>query len=218
MNEQAWWFLARASGLVVFVLVVVSTVVGLTISGQTFRGRVTAKSLTDTHESLSLATIGATLVHMGALVADGYEHFGLADLVVPGVSPWRRTGTALGVIAFWLLVVVSLSFYVRKRIGLRVWRALHYLSFVVFVLSLVHGWLDGRDTPNPLVQSMYGTALWLVAYLVSLRLLPDRRRTERSQRAAIRAATFRVKETGVPEQFPDLLPAPDPFVHSGRLR
>jgi DMSO/TMAO reductase YedYZ heme-binding membrane subunit len=137
---------------------------------------------------------------------------------VPGRTPWRTTASALGIVAFWLAVLVTASFYARKLIGLRAWRIFHYTSFAIVVLGLAHGLLSGADTKNRVVQASYIACGLAVVVLTAVRASP-RRRAELANRTAARIATIRVKVTGKHETLPeDGLPAPDPFVLPARLR
>jgi predicted ferric reductase len=68
------------------------------------------------------------------------------------------------------MAVIVASFYLRSRIGGRWWRRLHYLSFAVFVLSLLHGLFAGSDTPNLWAQLLYlataGSLVGLTIYRI----------------------------------------------------
>jgi DMSO/TMAO reductase YedYZ heme-binding membrane subunit len=66
---------------------------------------------------------------------------------------------------------VTLSFYVRRRIGHATWRRIHYLSFVVFLMVTVHGLMSGTDTARAGVRVMYQTAGWSVLGLGIYRAL-----------------------------------------------
>ena len=43
------------------------------------------------------------------------------------------------------MVVIYVSFSLRRRIGVRNWRRLHYLTFAVFGAATVHGLAAGTD-------------------------------------------------------------------------
>ena len=52
----------------------------------------------------------------------------------------------LGQISLYLMAFVVVSFYLKRWISYRLWRTLHYLSFAVFALGLVHGLMSGTDS------------------------------------------------------------------------
>lgn len=181
------WFIIRASGLVAFGLLAASTVWGLLLSTGLFGRSVKAKGLSYVHESLAVGSLLATFTHMAFLTVDEWVPFTIAELLVPGLSAWEPLAVALGVVAMWFMLVITVSFYVRRRIGQRVWRALHYGSFGAYVAAAVHGVTAGTDTANPFVMYLYVGSLALVVGLLVLRVIglpPDRgdrsRRTERN--------------------------------------
>ena len=162
------WIVIRSSGLIAFGLLAAATVWGLVLSLRV-RPR-SAKSMTLAHEALSVGALVATAVHMVALWLHDYLEFTVDELLVPGVSDWRPVAVAWGVVAFYGMVVVTVSFYLRSHIGQRQWRLLHFASFGVFVGALVHGVLAGTDTQHTAVLALYGSAVVAVAVLVAMQL------------------------------------------------
>lgn len=88
-------------------------------------------------------------VHLFALFADSWEHFAWKQLFVPFASAWKSGPVALGIGAFWMLVVVEGTSLVQRRLPRQVWRGLHYLSYPVAVLVGVHAVTAGTDSSNP---------------------------------------------------------------------
>ena len=104
-------------------------------------------------------------------------HFGPAAVLVPFAAPWRPVAVAAGVIAGWLALMLAVSFRLRRYIGQRVWRRLHYASFAAFVLALVHALTSGTDLAGvggPMLALAAGLpVLWLTLVRI---LLPAHRR------------------------------------------
>jgi DMSO/TMAO reductase YedYZ heme-binding membrane subunit len=73
--------------------------------------------------------------------------------------------------AFYALAVISLSFYVKKWIGLARWRAIHYLAFGTFLSAVIHGAMAGTDRTHPAVIALYATSAAVVVALVGVRLV-----------------------------------------------
>jgi hypothetical protein len=96
MNEQLWWYLSRASGLVAWGLAMTSVVWGTALATRALGGRPKAPWLLDLHRHLGGLTVAFVGLHLGALAADSYVHFGWADLFVPWASSWRSTAVAWG--------------------------------------------------------------------------------------------------------------------------
>lgn len=168
------WFLIRGSGIAAFVLLTTSVAWGLMVSTKLFGRAVKAKGLQWIHESLGLGAVVATAVHLGALWADEFIEFSVLDLLVPGVSTWEPVPTALGIVAFWSLLVVTFSFYVKKWIGQSAWRTIHYLAFGSYAAALGHGVLAGTDTENPWMAGMYIGSAILVGLLTVVRIIVAR--------------------------------------------
>lgn len=163
------WMMIRGSGIVAFMLLAAATIWGLLVSTGILGTAVKAKGLTWFHESIGLAALLATGVHLTALGMDEYVEFGARELFVPGASSWQPLATALGVMAFYALTVVAFSFYVKKWIGQARWRAIHYLAFGTFVAALAHGIMAGTDRNHPAVLGLYMASAVLVIALVALR-------------------------------------------------
>ena len=175
------WFIIRGSGIVAFALLSTSLLWGLMVSTKVFGRAIKAKGLQWLHESLGLAAVLATIIHVVSLSMDEYIDFSWADILIPGFTEWRPLAAALGGVAFWSLLVVAMSFYVKKWIGQNVWRSIHYLSFGTFVAALLHGIFSGTDSSNPWVAGLYLGSTLLVIMLTAIRIIsskqPKRRTT-----------------------------------------
>ena len=108
------------------------------------------------HEALSLATIATLLVHVFALLGDGFLKPSVVDLTVPFVSGYETVWTTLGIVAFWTMLALGLSYYARARIGVQRWRVLHRLVALAWLLGLAHSLGEGTDAGQ----------LWFLAMVV----------------------------------------------------
>ena len=54
--------------------------------------------------------------------------------------------TGLGTIAGYLAILLGLSFYLRKRVGPKLWRKAHRATVAVYLLGLIHALGAGSDT------------------------------------------------------------------------
>ena len=152
MNEHVWWYVARATGIVAWGLATLSVLWGLALSTRALGAKPKAPWLLDLHRYLGGLCVLFVLAHMGALVADGYTDFGLADLLVPGASSWKPLPVAWGIVAFYLLLAVELTSLLMDRIPKRTWKAIHLLSYLVYVLATVHFLVAGTDAANAPVR------------------------------------------------------------------
>src|SRR3954464_1593286 len=98
------------------------------------------------HRFLALLGLGMLTLHGTALVLDSTVHIALAALFMPFASAYRPAAVAAGVVAAELMALVTLSFSLRKWIGGRTWRRLHWSAYLIFVLGTMHGLTAGTDT------------------------------------------------------------------------
>lgn len=164
------WLLSRSTGLLAYVTLSVDVIVGLLVSTRLADGFVSRGQLVDLHGWLSPLALALVLGHGGVLLADDHVRFDVVDLFVPFASSRWPLAVGLGVLAGYLVLVVYLSFGLRKRIGTAMWRRLHYLSFVAFVLVTVHAIAAGTDRANAWFASIYVAILLVVASLVVARI------------------------------------------------
>lgn len=164
------WMIIRGSGVAAFAALSAATIWGLLVSSKLLGRLVKAKPLTWFHESLGIAALLATVVHVVVLSTHEYLEFTWVEILVPGVSDWRSGAIAFGVVSFYGLVIVVGSFYVKKRIGQKTWRLIHYASLGVFLASLIHGVSAGTDTRAPMMIGIYLGSAVVVAVLIAIRL------------------------------------------------
>jgi methionine sulfoxide reductase heme-binding subunit len=138
-----YWLASRAAGSAALLLASASVCVGLAGSMRLLKGRVA--DLRVTHEALSLATIAALLVHVLTLLGDGFLHLSAAELTVPFLSGYQTLWTSAGIVGFWMLLALGLSYYARARIGVQRWRVLHRFTALAWVLGLAHSLGEGTD-------------------------------------------------------------------------
>lgn len=178
-SDPTFWLIARASGLTAYAMLTLSVLAGLVIKSRPFRGLKPAVA-TDLHRTLAMLGLGSLVVHAAALVLDTTVKVTPLSLFVPGLVPYRPLWTALGVVAAELMVLVYASFSLRKRIGVRNWRRLHWLTYGIFAAATAHGIAAGTDTSRPWAFGLYLGAVASVGVATAWRVLvpptPARRR------------------------------------------
>ena len=171
VKDPTFWILARATGLTAYVLLTLSLLAGLVVKSRPFGRALKTASVVDTHRFLSLLALGAIGLHGLALTLDQTVRIGLSSLLVPGLSGYRPLATGLGVVAAELAGLVIVSFPLRKRIGPRMWRRLHWATYGVFALATAHGLAAGTDSSQPWAFSLYLSAVFAVATATAWRVL-----------------------------------------------
>ncbi len=179
MNQHLWWYVARASGVVSWVLVSASVVFGLSLSLRLTRKPKPAWVL-DLHRFLGGLSVLFVGVHLVGLVLDSYAKFGLSELFVPLASAWKPVPVAWGVVALYLLLAVEATSLGMKHLPRKFWRVVHFTSYGVFALSTLHMFTAGTDASNPLLQWAGLGVTAVVVFLTIARMLGAKRvRSER---------------------------------------
>lgn len=93
------------------------------------------------HKWIGYATISVVLVHPLFLLWHATQPFPLSAIYIPFTAPAEALYAALGTIAMYFLLIVSISSYFRERIGLELWKWIHYATYALLPIFLVHGLL-----------------------------------------------------------------------------
>ena len=195
------WTCSRAAGVIAFVALTLDVLFGLFVSTGALDRWVPRAASVDVHRWLSVVALTLIGVHAVALLADSWVKYDALDLVVPGLSSYRTGPVAIGILAMYGALLVHQSFGWRKRIGVRAWRALHFIAFAVFVAAVAHGVLAGTDARHPGMRALYLGAGVTVGALVALRIagaiaLAIQRCIDRRNRLS--PATARAADRGAP--------------------
>jgi predicted ferric reductase len=169
LEGSAAWTTARAAGVTAFIALSLDVAFGLFLSTGAFDRVLSRARSVEIHRWLSSAALAMIGVHSLVLVFDRFVHFDVIDALVPFTSGYRPFAVGLGVLAAYGALVLQASFLLRRRIGARAWRKLHYLSFVVFPVALAHGLFAGSDAGAWPMRALYLGAGTLVAGLALYR-------------------------------------------------
>lgn len=178
-NEQLWWYVARSGGITALVLTGLSVIWGLLLSTKVMNGAPAPKWLLSLHRWLGGLSVIFTGIHIIALVADSYVHFGITDLLVPWASDWKPGAVAWGIVSMYLLIAVQATSMFMKRIPRRWWKRVHMSSWLLFWTGLIHGITAGTDAANPIYIAVTGTMTLLVIFLTTYRVMMTKRRPSR---------------------------------------
>lgn len=182
-DEKLSWHLVRSSGLVAYVLLLASTVWGLLLSTQSIKDWSPGPVSLTLHSTISWLALLLGLGHGLLLLFDKYFTYTLGDILVPFTGPYRPEAVGLGTLAFWLLVAISLSFPLKKRIGQVNWKRLHYTSYAAFGLVSLHGLFAGTDGSYLGFRLLVGGGVLLVVLLLGMRVGKDQTKLSSSMRS-----------------------------------
>ena len=170
-HDPTFWILARASGLTAYVLLTLSVLAGIVVKSRPFGNRVRQVVAIDTHRTFAALGLGALAIHATALVLDKTVRMPVQALFIPGLSSYRPYSVSIGVLTAELIVIVYASFSLRKRIGFKNWRRLHWATYGLFVGGTAHGLLSGTDSRRTWALAIYLGAIASVAAATTWRTL-----------------------------------------------
>lgn len=173
-HDPTFWLLARASGLTAYLLLSLSVLAGLAVKTRPFGKAVRPAAQTDTHRTLALLGLGMVALHGAALTLDQTVRIPAWALLVPFATGYRPVAVGVGVLAAELTLLVYASFSLRRRIGARAWRRLHYATYAVFAAATAHGLAAGSDSAQPWAFALYLGATAAVVAATAWRILVTR--------------------------------------------
>lgn len=182
-SPKAYWYLSRATAFVAYLLLWLSMSFGVLITNRLARMWPGGPVAFDLHQHTSLLGLAFALFHALILMGDKYIHYSLYQVMVPFASvDYRPLWVGLGQIGFYLLALVGLSFYVRRWMGPKLWRLVHFLSFAVFVLALVHSIWSGTDTSAEWVRYAYWVTGGLLMFFTIYRVVITSNKPQKATR------------------------------------
>jgi sulfoxide reductase heme-binding subunit YedZ len=171
MTEMLW-YAGRASGAVSLTLFTAVLVLGIASrSGRQAFG-LPRFALTAVHRYASLLGVAFLGLHVLTLLADRYSKLTLLDVVVPFGAGYRPMWTGLGTVALDLVIAVVVTSLLRRRIGVRVWRAVHWLAYAAWPIALVHGLMSGTDAGSGWLLALTAACVAAVLGALGWRLSP----------------------------------------------
>lgn len=171
------WYLSRASGMTLYLLLWASAMLGLGLTTAAFDRFGSRGNVYSLHRFLTGLAYGFLSVHLLTLLIDAAVPFDALDLIVSFRATWGQPWTGLGVIAAYLLGIVGLSSASLRRVQYRLWRAAHWLTFPLFATALAHGIGSGTDTAEGWARAMYAATAASLLCLIFYRVLLGGRRS-----------------------------------------
>lgn len=171
------WYLARSGGIVAWVLVTASVVVGLVQSTRVARGRANPAWLRAFHANAGGMAMAFTGIHGVGLLLDTTVDFSLVDVLVPFAAPWRPLAVAWGIVAMYLMAAVGITAWARRHLPKGTWLKAHRLSALTYVLATAHLLTAGTDVANTALQASAIASMFVVAALLFTRLWTSHSKT-----------------------------------------
>ena len=171
------WYQTRAFGLISYIFLFASVVLGelrlLT------KGRLNIEAF-KLHHGISVAALALVLAHFVAAAFDNFKWGKTLTLVQYLGFSFSNKWVALlslGTLSFYMLIVVGLtsSSHAMRSIGFKGWRMIHAISYIAFFIAYVHAVNLGTDIKtsalSTVLRPMMLFSLILVVGLLLTRVL-----------------------------------------------
>jgi sulfoxide reductase heme-binding subunit YedZ len=180
------WYATRGAGAMTLVLLTVSVVLGI---GEVRRWQPVGAprfAVAALHRTTSLLALALLAVHVVTTLLDPFPRIGLLSVAVPFATDYRPLWMALGTLASDVLVALVVTSLVRRRLGYRAWRGLHWLAYACWPVAVLHGLGTGSDTRSTWMLALTLACVGAVVVAVANRLAaPETRSAVRTGTAAV---------------------------------
>lgn len=166
-SVQTMWYITRSAGLAAYILLWLSTAWGLAVSSKILDNLLHRSFTYDFHQFLSLLALGFTALHVIVLMFDQYLPYSVAQILVPFISPYRPVWVGIGVIGMYIMVLVTVTFYLRGKIGMKAFRYIHMASLLGYLGVLVHSVVSGTDSSLTSVLLLYAVTFLVTVFLTA---------------------------------------------------
>jgi sulfoxide reductase heme-binding subunit YedZ len=168
MTAGVVWYAARSAGIMAYLLLTSSVVLGLLMST---RAKLAWPrfAVEEVHRFLARLTGVFIVIHGGMLLLDSVVPISLGQALVPFTSPYRPFAVGLGVASAELLGAVAITNALRAELPHRFWRRVHMLTLVVWLGATVHLLLAGTDRSDPWLLGLAASAVTAVGLALAPR-------------------------------------------------
>lgn len=163
-----FWYLNRATGIVLLVLLTASVVLGvLSMGGRPGRGlpRFVSQAL---HRNIALLSVLMLVAHVVTAVVDEYVDIRWWHALVPVGATYEPLWLGLGTLSLDLMVAVTITSLLRVRLAHRTWRTVHLLSWLAWASAAAHSVGIGTDLATPSGLAVVPAVVCLAAVLAAV--------------------------------------------------
>lgn len=172
--DQLLWFTSRTAALTAFFVIAAALVTGQALRTFVLEGWVGRREVMAVHGFLTICWAPLIALHVLAGLLDPVSRLTPLDVVIPFRVPYAALPIGLGALGFDVLLVVTVTSYLRKRMSATTWRWLHRMSYVMFGLIFVHAMLSGSDLARPGIAAAAWAVFVFVAILTLARVIVGR--------------------------------------------
>ena len=184
---QILWFSTRGAGVVSLILFSAVACLGLLAVARTQSARWPRFLTVELHRNLALLSVVFLGIHIVTAILDPFTNLGISAALVPLASTYRPLPVAFGVVSVYLVLAVIVTSLLRERIGHRIWRAVHWTSYLSWPLAVEHTLTAGSDSFSIWLLVIQGACVLGVSLALVWRLTSGG--TNRSRLAAVTGGT-----------------------------
>jgi methionine sulfoxide reductase heme-binding subunit len=171
VNASTWsWYFARATGLVALILLTVIIVLGVLGPLRVASQRWPRFAIRTVHRDVSLLAMLVIAIHVVAIVLDSYVRVPLSAAVLPWGSSFSPFWTGIGALSFDLMIAIVFTSLVRKRLGYKTWRFVHWFAYASWPLAVAHGLATGSDSGAAWALALTIACIAIVAAAIAMRV------------------------------------------------
>ena len=189
---------SAATGVISMVLLTAVVVLGVLVNRQGRLPGLPRFAGLSLHRYLALLAVGFLTLHILTALAVPFADIGLAAAVIPFTSAREPVWVGLGAVSFDLVIALAVTSLLRRHLGRRTWRAVHWLAYLCWPAALAHSIGTGPGMRSGRLLDLAVACVAAFAAAVGWRLAGTWRGGPRASRARGSAAA------------PERIPAPDP--------
>ncbi|MBL7488649.1 ferric reductase-like transmembrane domain-containing protein [Frankia sp. AgB1.9] len=156
MSHAELWYAARATGTTLLLVLTLTVVLGIVARSGRRAGGLPGFAVAAVHRNTSLLAVALLVVHVVTVVLDPFSHLGALDTVLPFGAGYRPFWVGLGTCAADVLLALVVTSLLRRRIGARIWRGVHWAAYAVWPLAFAHSLGSGTDAGTGWLRAVAG--------------------------------------------------------------
>lgn len=167
--DTALWYASRASGVVALLMLTLVLTLGVLTNQQGRLPGLPRFAVVGLHRNVALLAVAFIAMHVLSAVFDGYVDIGLIAILVPFTSSYETFWLGLGAVAVDLLLAVVVTSLLRTRLGPRLWRTTHWLTYAMYPIVVIHGIGAADDLRSGALLALTVTCALIVLVAVGWR-------------------------------------------------
>jgi sulfoxide reductase heme-binding subunit YedZ len=170
-GPSVYWYLTRSTGAVALVLLTLAIALGVVDVRRWSTPRWPRFVVDSLHRNVSLLAMAFLVLHIITSVLDSFAPISLIDAVIPFGGTYRAFWLGLGAISFDLLIAVTITSLLRRRMGFAAWRTIHWLTYASWPIALLHGFGTGSDVKSTWMLALSVGCVGIVGAAMLTRVL-----------------------------------------------